>query len=137
MTISKGIENGNPEKPGQEFKFLVKLTSPTGESLDRDYKFERKDGISQTAEVEPEVEPELEPEVESSGVNADGEPMDANESSGDKADGEPMDANLSDDAAPLAATYSGTSGSGEWKTSGTCEWRFGDDGYSPSGLKTG
>lgn len=39
-----------------------------------------------------------------------------------------MDANLSDDAAPLAATYSGTSGSGEWKTSGTCEWRFGDDG---------
>lgn len=124
LTISKGIENGNSENPGQEFKFLVKLTSPTGESLDGDYKFERKDGISQTAELKSEVEPE----VESSGVNADGEPMDANESSGDKADGEPMDANLSDDAAPLAATYSGTSGSGEWKTSGTCEWRFGDDG---------
>lgn len=100
LTISKGIKNENPEKPGnpgQEFKFLVKLTSPTGESLDGDYDFERKDGISQTAEVEPEVE--------SSGVNADGEPMDAN---------------LSDDAAPLAATYSGTSGS--------CEWEFGDDG---------
>ena len=105
LTISKGIENGNSEKPGQEFKFLVKLTSPTGESLDGDYKFTRENGIPQTAEVEPEVE--------SSGVNADGEPMDAN---------------LSDDAAPLAATYSGTSGSGEWKTSGTCEWRFGDDG---------
>lgn len=112
LTISKGIENGNSENPGQEFKFLVKLTSPTGESLDGDYKFTREKGIPQTAEVEPEVE--------SSGVNADGEPMDANESSGDKADGEPMDANLSDDAAPLAATYSGTSG--------TCEWEFGDDG---------
>ena len=129
LTISKGIKNGNPEKPGnpgQEFKFLVKLTSPTGESLDGDYDFTRKQGIPQTAEVEPEVEPE----VESSGVsvNADGEPMDANESSGVNADSEPMDANLSDDAAPLAATYSGTSGSGEWKTSGTCEWRFGDDG---------
>ena len=108
LTISKGIQSGNPENsgnPGQEFKFLVKLTSPTGESLDGDYKFTRKQGIPQTAEVESEVE--------SSGVNADGEPMDAN---------------LSDDAAPLAATYSGTSGSGEWKTSGTCEWRFGDDG---------
>lgn len=105
LTISKGIKNENPEKPGQEFKFLVKLTSPTGESLDGNYKFTRENGIPQTAEVEPEVE--------SSGVNADGEPMDAN---------------LSDDAAPLAATYSGTSGSGEWKTSGTCEWRFGDDG---------
>ena len=109
LTISKGIENGNSENPGQEFKFLVKLTSPTGESLDGDYDFERKQGIPQTAELESEVESE----VESSGVNADGEPMDAN---------------LSDDAAPLAATYSGTSGSGEWKTSGTCEWRFGDDG---------
>ena len=123
LTISKGIKNENPEKPGnpgQEFKFLVKLMSPTGESLDGDYKFTREKGIPQTAEVEPEVEP--------SGVNADGEPMDANESSGVNADGEPMDANLSDDAAPLADTYSGTSGSGEWKTSGTCEWRFGDDG---------
>lgn len=109
LTISKGIENGNSENPGQKFKFLVKLTSPTGESLDGDYDFERKQGIPQTAELESEVESE----VESSGVNADGEPMDAN---------------LSDDAAPLAATYSGTSGSGEWKTSGTCEWRFGDDG---------
>lgn len=120
LTISKDIENGNSENPGQEFKFLVKLTSPTGESLDGDYDFERKQGIPQTAELESEVESEVEPEVESSGVNADGEPMDANESSGDKADGEPMDANLSDDAAPLAATYSGTSGS--------CEWEFGDDG---------
>lgn len=101
LTISKDIKNGNPEKPGQEFKFLVKLTSPTGESLDGDYDFTRKQGIPQTAELEPE----LESEVESSGVNADGEPMDAN---------------LSDDAAPLAATYSGTSGS--------CEWEFGDDG---------
>ena len=111
LTISKGIENGNSEKPGQEFKFLVKLTSPTGESLDGDYDFERKQGISQTAEDESEVEPE----DESSGVNADGEPMDAN---------------LSDDAAPLAATYSGTSGSGEWKTDadGSYKWRFGDDG---------
>ena len=112
LTISKGIQSGNSEKPGnpgQEFKFLVKLTSPTGESLDRDYKFTRENGIPQTAEVEPEVEPE----VESSGVNADGEPMDAN---------------LSDDAAPLAATYSGTSGSGEWKTDGSYKWRFGDDG---------
>lgn len=113
LTISKDIKNGNPEKPGQEFKFLVKLTSPTGESLDGDYKFTREQGIPQTAELESEVEPEVEFEDESSGVNADGEPMDAN---------------LSDDAAPLAATYSGTSGSGEWKTSGTCEWRFGDDG---------
>ena len=109
LTISKDIKNGNPENPGQEFKFLVKLTSPTGESLDGGYKFTREEGIPQTAELEPEVESE----VESSGVNADGEPMDAN---------------LSDDAAPLADTYSGTSGSGEWKTSGTCEWRFGDDG---------
>ena len=105
LTISKGIENGNPEKPGQEFKFLVKLTSPTGESLDGNYKFTREEGIPQTAEVEPEVASEDESEVESSGVNVDGEPMDAN---------------LSDDAAPLAATYSGTSGS--------CEWEFGDDG---------
>ena len=116
LTISKGIENGNPEKPGnpgQEFKFLVKLTSPTGESLDRDYKFTREEGIPQTAEVESEDEPEVESEDESSGVNADGEPMDAN---------------LSDDAAPLAATYSGTSGSGEWKTDGSYKWRFGDDG---------
>lgn len=101
LTISKGIKNENSEKPGQEFKFLVKLTSPTGESLDGDYDFERKQGISQTAEVEPEVEPE----DESSGVNADGEPMDAN---------------LSDDAAPLAATESGECGS--------CEWELGDDG---------
>lgn len=101
LTISKGIENGNSENPGQEFKFLVKLTSSTGKSLDGDYDFTRKQGIPQTAELEPE----LESEVESSGVNADGEPMDAN---------------LSDDAAPLAATYSGTSGS--------CEWEFGDDG---------
>lgn len=118
LTISKGIEKGNsensenpgnPGNPGQEFKFLVKLTSPTGESLDGDYKFTREEGIPQTAEVEPEVESE----DESSGVNADGEPMDAN---------------LSDDAAPLAATYSGTSGSGEWKTDGSYKWRFGDDG---------
>ena len=112
LTISKGIKNGNPEKPGnpgQEFKFLVKLTSPTGESLDGDYDFERKQDIPQTAELESEVESE----VESSGVNADGEPMDAN---------------LSDDAAPLAATYSGTSGSGKWKTDGSYKWRFGDDG---------
>ena len=131
LTISKGIKNENPEKPGQEFKFLVKLTSPTGESLDGDYDFERKQGISQTAEVEPEVEPEVESSGvnadgepmdanESSGVNADGEPMDANESSGVNADGEPMDANLSDDAAPLAATKSGKCGS--------CVWEFGADG---------
>lgn len=113
LTISKGIENGNSENPGQEFKFLVKLTSPTGESLDGNYKFTRENGIPQTAELESEVEPEVEPE---------------DESSGDKADGEPMDANLSDDAAPLAATYSGTSGSGKWETNGSCEWRFGDDG---------
>ena len=110
LTISKGIENGNSENPGQEFKFLVKLTSPTGESLDGDYDFERKQGIPQTAE--------LESEVESSGVNADGEPMDANLS--DDADSEPMDANLSDDAAPLAATESGECG--------TCVFEFGDDG---------
>lgn len=123
LTISKGIEKGNSENPGnprQEFKFLVKLTSPTGESLDGDYKFTHEKGIPQTAE--------LESEDESSGVNVDGEPMDANESSGDKADGEPMDANLSDDAAPLAATYSGTSGSGEWEKDGSYEWKFGDDG---------
>ena len=104
LTISKGIKNGNSEKPGnpgQEFKFLVKLTSPTGESLDGDYDFERKQGIPQTAELESEVESE----VESSGVNADGEPMDAN---------------LSDDAAPLAATESGECG--------TCVFEFGDDG---------
>lgn len=101
LTISKGIENGNSENPGQEFKFLVKLTSPTGESLDGDYDFERKQGIPQTAELESEVESE----VESSGVNADGEPMDAN---------------LSDDAAPLAATESGECG--------TCVFEFGDDG---------
>lgn len=104
LTISKGIENGNPENPGnpgQEFKFLVKLTSPTGESLDGDYKFTREEGIPQTAEVEPEVESE----DESSGVNADGEPTDAN---------------LSDDAAPLAATKSGECGS--------CVFEFGDDG---------
>ena len=113
LTISKGIKNENSENPGQEFKFLVKLTSPTGESLDGDYKFTREEGIPQTAELESEVEPEVEPE---------------DESSGDKADGEPMDANLSDDAAPLAATYSGTSGSGKWETNGSCEWRFGDDG---------
>lgn len=118
LTISKGIKNGNPEKPGQEFKFLVKLTNPTGESLDGNYDFERKQGISQTAELESEVEPE----VESSGVsvNADGEPMDTNESSGVNADSEPMDANLSDDAAPLAATKSGECGS--------CVFEFGDDG---------
>ena len=103
LTISKGIKNGNPGNPGQEFKFLVKLTSPTGESLDGDYDFERKQGIPQTAEVEPEDESE----VESSGVSVN-------------ADGEPMDANLSDDAAPLAATESGECGS--------CEWEFGDDG---------
>ena len=114
LTISKGIENGNSENPGQEFKFLVKLTSPTGESLDGDYDFERKQGIPQTAELESEVESE----VESSGVNADGEPMDANLS--DDADSEPMDANLSDDAAPLAATESGECG--------TCVFEFGDDG---------
>lgn len=114
LTISKGIENGNSENPGQEFKFRVKLTSPTGESLDGDYDFERKQGIPQTAELESEVESE----VESSGVNADGEPMDANLS--DDADGEPMDANLSDDAAPLAATESGECG--------TCVFEFGDDG---------
>ena len=108
LTISKGIEKGNsenPGNPGQEFKFLVKLTSPTGESLDGDYKFTREKGIPQTAELESEVEPEVEPEDESSGVNADGEPMDAN---------------LSDDAAPLAATESGECGS--------CEWELGDDG---------
>ena len=105
LTISKDIKNGNPEKPGQEFKFLVKLTSPTGESLDGNYDFTRKQGISQTAEVESEVESEVEPEVESSGVNADDEPMDAN---------------LSDDAAPLADTKSGECGS--------CWWKFGDDG---------
>lgn len=103
LTISKDIKNGNPENPGnpgnpgQEFKFLVKLTSPTGESLDGDYDFTREKGIPQTAEVEPEVE--------SSGVNADGEPMDAN---------------MSDDAAPLADTKSGECGS--------CWWKFGDDG---------
>ena len=109
LTISKGIENGNPGNPGQEFKFLVKLTSPTGKSLDGNYKFTRENGIPQTAELEPEVEPELEPEVESE-----------DESSGVNADGEPMDANLSDDAAPLAATESGECGS--------CEWELGDDG---------
>lgn len=109
LTISKGIENGNPGNPGQEFKFLVKLTSPTGKSLDGNYKFTRENGIPQTAELEPEVEPEVESEVESE-----------DESSGVNADGEPMDANLSDDAAPLAATESGECGS--------CEWELGDDG---------
>ena len=48
LTISKGIKNGNP---GQEFKFLVKLTSPTGESLDGDYKFTREEGIPQTVDI--------------------------------------------------------------------------------------
>ncbi|WP_418240309.1 Spy0128 family protein, partial [Ellagibacter isourolithinifaciens] len=47
LTISKGIKNGNP---GQEFKFLVKLTSPTGESLDGDYDFKREEGIPQTVD---------------------------------------------------------------------------------------
>ena len=48
LTISKGIKNGNP---GQEFKFLVKLTSPTGESLDGDYDFKREEGIPQTVDI--------------------------------------------------------------------------------------
>ena len=48
LTISKGIKNGNP---GQEFKFLVKLTSPTGESLDGDYDFKREEGIPQAVDI--------------------------------------------------------------------------------------
>ena len=47
LTISKVATNGNPE---QEFKFLVKLTSPTGESLDGDYTFKREEGIPQTVD---------------------------------------------------------------------------------------
>ena len=47
LTISKVATNGNP---GQEFKFLVKLTSPTGESLDGDYTFKREEGIPQTVD---------------------------------------------------------------------------------------
>ena len=48
LTISKVATNGNP---GQEFKFLVKLTSPTGESLDGDYTFKREEGVPQTVDV--------------------------------------------------------------------------------------
>ena len=48
LTISKIATNGNP---GQEFKFLVKLTSPTGESLDGDYDFKREEGVPQTVNV--------------------------------------------------------------------------------------
>ena len=48
LTISKVAMNGNP---GQEFKFLVKLTSPTGESLDGDYDFKREEGVPQTVNV--------------------------------------------------------------------------------------
>ena len=47
LTISKVATNGNP---GQEFKFLVKLTNPTGESLDGDYTFKREEGIPQTVD---------------------------------------------------------------------------------------
>lgn len=47
LTISKVATNGNP---GQEFKFLVKLTSPTGESLDGDYTFKREEGVPQTVD---------------------------------------------------------------------------------------
>ena len=47
LTISKVVTNGNP---GQEFKFLVKLTSPTGESLDGDYTFKREEGVPQTVD---------------------------------------------------------------------------------------
>lgn len=48
LTISKVATNGNP---GQEFKFLVKLTSPTGESLDGDYDFKREEGVPQTVDI--------------------------------------------------------------------------------------
>ena len=48
LTISKGVKGGNP---GQEFKFLVKLTSPTGESLDGDYDFKREEYIPQTVDI--------------------------------------------------------------------------------------
>lgn len=47
LTISKVATNGNP---GQEFKFLVKLTNPTGESLDGDYTFKREEGVPQTVD---------------------------------------------------------------------------------------
>lgn len=47
LTISKVATNGNP---GQEFKFLVKITSPTGESLDGDYDLKREEGIPQTVD---------------------------------------------------------------------------------------
>lgn len=48
LTISKGVKGGNP---GQEFKFLVKLASPTGESLDGDYDFKREEYIPQTVDI--------------------------------------------------------------------------------------
>ena len=47
LTISKAVTSGSPT---QEFKFLVKLTSPTGESLDGDYTFKREEGIPQTVD---------------------------------------------------------------------------------------
>ena len=128
LTISKGVKGGNP---GQEFKFLVKLTSPTGESLDGDYDFKREEYIPQTVDItsvdadKPAGASALS-DSESNAAGADNgaphyaEPESEAESGGVDADGEPADAGLSGDAAALAAANSGTCG--------TCVWEFGDDG---------
>lgn len=129
LTISKGVKGGNP---GQEFKFLVKLASPTGESLDGDYDFKREEYIPQTVDitsVDDKPAGASAPSGSDSELNTVGADKEAPryaeleseaESDGVDADGEPADAGLSGDAAPLAAANSGT-----W---GTCVWEFGDDG---------
>ncbi len=129
LTISKGVKGGNP---GQEFKFLVKLASPTGESLDGDYDFKREEYIPQTVDITSVADKPAgasAPSGSDSELNTVGADKEAPryaeleseaESGGVDADGEPADAGLSGDAAPLAAANSGTCG--------TCVWEFGDDG---------
>lgn len=129
LTISKGVKSGNP---GQEFKFLVKLASPTGESLDGDYDFKREEYIPQTVDITSVADKPAgasapsDSDSELNTVGADKEaPRYAElesevESGGVDADGEPADAGLSGDAAALAAAKSGTCG--------TCVWESGDDG---------
>lgn len=131
LTISKGVKGGNP---GQEFKFLVKLTSPTGESLDGDYDFKREEYIPQTVDITSVADKpagasapsdsDSDSELNTAGAD-NGAPRYAGleseaESGGVDADGEPADAGLSGDAAALAAANSGTCG--------TCVWEFGGDG---------
>ena len=129
LTISKGVKGGNP---GQEFKFLVKLTSPTGESLDGDYDFKREEYIPQTVDITSVADKPAgasapsgsDSELNTAGADKEApryaEPESKAESDGVDSDGEPADAGLSGDAAPLAAANSGT-----W---GTCVWEFGDNG---------